>query len=186
MKCRQKEPGCAGVYERWTVHLQRQGCCRNPRCLLKKAEANRVKAEAKGRIKSKRELKTWKLANRTIKGWCLDARRDGFNPWVRLRDHDEGCIVCGRTDKPMYDAGHFMSVGARPELQFHPSNCHRQCRGCNCSIASVAGKYRTNLVEKIGLEMVEYLENYHAVTTWTVEDIKEIKQHYLDLSKDLK
>jgi hypothetical protein len=50
----------------------------------------------------------------------------------------------------------------------------------------VAAKYRANLVTKIGLARVEYLENYHAVTDWTVEEIKEFRQHYRDLTKQLR
>lgn len=184
-KCREKKEGCEVQYERWTSNIQRQAVCLNPKCLISKAERNREKTEAKKRSKSKRELREYNIANRTIKGWCLDARRDGFNPYIRERDKDDGCIVCGSKTKPMYHAGHFMSVGSRPELQFHPDNCHKQCSGCNCSIASVAQKYRANLVDKIGLKKVEYLENYHAVTNWTVGEIKEIKKHFIELTKEL-
>lgn len=184
-KCREQATGCEGRYIRWTANIQRQGVCQNPACLLRKAEKNRAKKEASNRQKNKKELLAWKRDNRTIKGWCLDARRDGFQPWVRKRDKDLGCIVCGRKDKSLYHAGHFMSVGSRPELQFHPYNCHKQCMGCNTSVSSVAGRYRKNLVDRIGLEMVEYLETYHATVKWTVEEIKEIKAHYLELIKTL-
>jgi hypothetical protein len=98
----------------------------------------------------------------------------------------DGCIVCGSKTKASYHAGHFQTVASRPEIQFHPDNCHKQCSGCNCSIASVSAKYRANLVKKIGLKRVEYLENYHGDHSFTVEDIKEIKAHYRAELKRLK
>lgn len=182
-KCRTKAPGCEVDYIQWSSF---QSTCSNPACAIKKAVKDRERREAKERSRIATERKTWRLANRTIAGWCLDARRDGFNPYVRYRDREDGCIVCGRKDKAMYHSGHFMSVGSRPELQFHPDNAHKQCSGCNCSIASVAKKYRANLVDKIGVKRVEYLENYHATTRWTVDEIKEIKKHYQGEVKRLK
>ena len=71
-----------------------------------------------------------------------------------------------------------MSVGSRPELQFHPANCNRQCDGCNLSRKSISHKYRAGMVVKWGLEITEYLENYHGVLRLTVDDIKEIKKHF--------
>jgi hypothetical protein len=185
-KCREKAKGCFIEGHKWTSNIQMQRCCENPNCVLQRTVKIREASDKKKRSKSKRDLKEFNIANRTIAGWCLDARKDGFNPWVRERDKDDGCIVCGSEIKPSYHAGHFMSVGSRPELQFHPDNCHKQCSGCNCSISSVSKKYRTNLVDKIGLERVEYLENYHATIRWTIEEIKEIKQHYRELIKELK
>jgi len=181
--CLQKAEGCEGSFVKFSSF---QATCRNIKCAIKKAQADREKKELKERRKSKRELKEGRLALRTIAGWCHDARKNGFNPWVRLRDRNDGCIVCGSMVKSMYHAGHFMAVGGRPELQFHPDNCHKQCSGCNCSITSVASKYRANLVKKIGLSRVEYLENYHSTIRWTIEEITEIRTHYQGLTLELK
>lgn len=182
-KCLTKAIGCLGEYTQWSSF---QITCANPACAITKAVKDREKREAKERSKTARELKAWRLANRTIKGWCKWARDEGFQPYVRLRDKDEGCISCGSKTKAYYEAGHYLSVGSRPELQFHPDNCHKQCRGCNHSRKSISHKYRANLINKIGLERVEYLDNYHAVTNWTVEEIKEIKAHYVAELKRLK
>lgn len=182
-KCPAKADGCQGEFVKFNSF---QKTCNNPLCALEQAIKDREKREAKERAKNRRELKKWKEDNRTIKGWCLEARRDGFNPFIRERDKDDGCIVCDSKDKAMYHAGHFMSVGSRPELQFHPDNAHKQCSGCNCSIASVSSKYRANLVKKIGLVRVEYLENYHAEFKLSIEEIKEIKAHFRDELKRLK
>lgn len=188
-KCGVKAEGCFISGHRWTANFDFSGnkyCCKNPNCVLSRTVSVREKAEKKRRTKNKRALKEFNQANRTIAGWCKWAREGGFQPYIRLRDKDDGCIVCGSRTKPSYHAGHFMSVGSRPELQFHPANCHKQCSGCNQSIASVSSKYRANLVIKIGLEMVEYLENYHSVTKMTVEDIKDVMAHYKELSLELK
>lgn len=182
-KCPAKAPGCHGDYVKFNSFKK---TCDNPACAIHKAVADREKAEKHKRSKNRRELREFNLANRTIAGWCKWAREDGFQPWVRLRDKGDGCISCGSKTKPSYHAGHFMSVGSRPELQFHPANCHKQCSGCNQSRKSISHKYRARLVDKVGLRMVEYLENYHAVTKLTVEEIKGIRSHFQELIKELK
>ena len=56
------------------------------------------------------------------------------NEYVRLRDAHLPCISCDSTPNDndlmtgsRWDAGHYRSVGACPELRFEPLNIHRQC-----------------------------------------------------------
>jgi hypothetical protein len=179
---RHKIKGCEGEYVQWSSF---QKTCNNPDCALAKAIKDREKKEKQERTKTARERKTWRLANRTIAGWCLDARKQGFQPYVRLRDKGNPCISCGKENYRM-EAGHYLTVGSRPELQFHPDNCHSQCHGCNHSKKSISHNYRANLIEKIGIERVEYLENYHTTDKLTIDEIKEIKAHYRAELKRLK
>jgi hypothetical protein len=42
-----------------------------------------------------------------------------------------------------WDCGHFMGVGARPELRFEEKNAYRQCKACNGGSGRFAAKNAT-------------------------------------------
>ena len=46
-------------------------------------------------------------------------------------------------------------------------------------------EYRKRLIDKIGIEKVEWLEGPHPIVKLTIEDIKEIKTKYTELVKQL-
>lgn len=170
----------------------------SPQCgyeLSKKRTDAKAKFEAKIERKSLRERKE-KLKNKSQ--WLKDAQNNACNPYIRFRDKDEPCISCGRYDHEIddvfiggkWDAGHFKSRGAYPELRFHPLNIHKQCKTCNGGSGkyakkdkSVAENYRINLINKIGLSNVEWLEGRHEIQHLTIDDIKEIKAYYKEQLK---
>ncbi|RUM32065.1 MAG: hypothetical protein DSY42_01725, partial [Aquifex sp.] len=102
-----------------------------------------------------------------------------FNRYIRERDKNETCISCGRVPKKR-NAGHYRSVGACPELRFEPLNVNLQCEHCNTFKSGNAIEYRINLVKKIGLERVEWLEGPHEPAKWSIDEIKAIKKEYAD------
>ena len=125
-----------------------------------------------------------------------------FNKFIRLRDFYLGCASCDRTKQEVesqdtgltggvWDAGHYLGRGARPDLAFNEDNCHKQCKKCNGGSGKFARKnhtvqqqYRINLIEKIGVERVEALEvdnNYK----FTREELYEIKETYKAKAKEL-
>jgi len=115
------------------------------------------------------------------------------NEYVRLRDAHLPCISCDSTPNDndlmtgsRWDAGHYRSVGACPELRFEPLNIHRQCVKCNRNLSGNAVEYRIRLVQRIGEEKVSWLEGLHAPCKYTVEEIKAIKTKYRAMSKELK
>jgi hypothetical protein len=113
-----------------------------------------------------------------------------FNKYIRLRDHDKPCISCGKSDVEwtpggMWDCGHFISIGSHPELRFVELNAYKQCKKCNGGSGRFAKKhhtvskqYRENLIEKIGIEKVEWLEGPHEPKRYTIEDLQSIKAEY--------
>ena len=109
-----------------------------------------------------------------------------FNAFIRLRDADQPCISCGRHHVGQYHAGHFLSVGARPELRFEEWNVHKQCAPCNTHLSGNAVLYRRALVAKFGAEFVEQLEGPHQPRRDTIEDLQNIKRIYTALTKKLK
>jgi hypothetical protein len=115
------------------------------------------------------------------------------NEYVRLRDAHLPCISCDSnpSDQDLitgsrWDAGHYRSVGAYPELRFEPLNIHRQCVKCNRNLSGNAVEYRIRLVLRIGAETVAWLEGPHEPRKYTVEEIKTIKAEYRAKTRELK
>jgi len=104
-----------------------------------------------------------------------------FNKYIRIRDKDECCISCGRNNaevettdgwKPggAWDCGHYLSTGAHDELRFEPKNAYKQCKSCNGGSGQYAKKsetvtrqYRINLIERKGIDLVDWLEGPHSL-----------------------
>lgn len=115
------------------------------------------------------------------------------NEYVRLRDANLPCISCDSTPNDndlmtgsRWDAGHYRSVGACPELRFEPLNIHRQCVKCNRNLSGNAVEYRIRLVQRIGAEKVAWLEGLHPACKYTIEEIKAIKAEYRAKTRKLK
>jgi hypothetical protein len=115
------------------------------------------------------------------------------NEYVRLRYAHLPCISCDSTPNDndlmtgsRWDAGHYRSVGACPELRFEPLNIHRQCVKCNRNLSGNAVEYRIRLVQRIGAEKVAWLEGLHPACKYTVEEIKAIKAKYRAMTRELK
>ena len=109
-----------------------------------------------------------------------------FNKFIRLRDICLPCISCDTTEPVKYDAGHYLSVGACPELRFEELNCHKQCsNNCNVKKSGNSIPYRINLIKKIGIEKVEWLEGPHEPKRYSIDDLKEIKKTYKQKAKEL-
>lgn len=144
---------------------------------LARKKAKEIKVERK-------EIKAAKERIKPLSKWLIEAQQ-AFNAWVRLRDDNQPCISCGRHHKGKYNAGHFRSTGAASHLRFNPANVHKQCEPCNSHLSGNIINYRPRLIEKIGLSVVESLENDNAPKKWTVEECKFIKAHYSALTREL-
>lgn len=125
-----------------------------------------------------------------------------YNPYIRLRDElkDLPCPSCGRYDHEIpntyygkWDCGHYLSKGSHPELRYEELNTWRQCKSCNGGSGNFVRKnhevqkyYRITLIERIGLEKVEWLEGPHEPKKYTVPELQEIKRIYKEKLKLLK
>ncbi|TCK68080.1 NinG protein, partial [Lonepinella koalarum] len=71
-------------------------------------------------------------------------------------------------------------------LRFNEDNCHKQCQPCNTHLSGNITEYRINLVQKIGLERVEWLERKdHKPLKLSVDEIKELIRVYKAKCKEL-
>jgi hypothetical protein len=147
--------------------------------------------EKRKRLKQAKERRETASADRakreslkTRGDWGREAQAV-FNKWVRLRDQGMPCISCGRHHMGQVHAGHYLSVGARPELRFEPLNVHLQCAPCNTYLSGNSILYRQSLIERIGLEKVEWLEGPHKWNGYSIDDLKAIKAKYSALAREL-
>lgn len=147
------------------------------RCAIELAEANTAKKlrkqtrEAKARLKSRQE-------------WLAEAQQS-CNQYIRARDEGLPCVSCGRQHNGQHHASHYRSVGACSSLRFHPLNIWRSCAPCNNNLSGNIVEYRINLCQKLGADIVEWLESQPKAYSWTIEDAKEIRDWYKQLKKDL-
>lgn len=141
-------------------------CSTNCAYKYTKQKTKKDKADLK---KRKNDLKTY--------GQHLNELQTIFNKWVRLRDKGQNCISCQKSCKKE-NAGHYRSVGSCPALRFEPLNVHLQCEYCNTYQHGNLIMYRKNLINKIGLDKVEWLETEHLPKKYLISEIEDLKKEY--------
>ncbi|MDH2077174.1 recombination protein NinG [Pseudomonas atacamensis] len=168
-----------------------QAVC-SPKCALAMAPANTEKARKAIAQRDRREIRVRKEKLKSRADHLREAQA-AVNEYVRLRDANLPCISCDSmpNDNDLmtgsrWDAGHYRSVGACPELRFEPLNIHRQCVKCNRNLSGNAVEYRIRLVQRVGAETVAWLEGPHQPRKYTVEEIKTIKAEYRAKTRELK
>ena len=151
---------------------------------LEKVLAARIRAEAKRQAAERKETKVKIQALKGLSYWEGRAQHE-VNKFIRNRDHGNACISCDITYSTVWNAGHFKSVGAHPNLRYNEDNIHLQCVQCNKDKSGNVGPYRVRLIVKIGLERVEALEVWHATVKSTVEQCQAIEAVYKVKTKAL-
>ena len=144
------------------------------------------KSDDKKHAKRKREFKD------NDKSLREKAAQSSCNAYIRKRDEGEDCISCkGKVNFNSYvggsgvNAGHYKSRGGHASLRFEGLNIHVQCFRCNVHLSGNIGPYRENLIDKIGLDKVEWLEGPHEPKKYTCAELKEIELLYKQKLKDL-
>jgi len=116
----------------------------------------------------------------------LEKAQKVFNEWIRMRDKDLPCISCGKWhDK--WDAGHYVPVKGGSYLRFNEDNVWKEGSYCNAFDQFHLIGYRKNLIKRIGLKKVEWLENNrNKVHKWDRADLEDIITLYTTLLKTSK
>lgn len=168
-----------------------QAVC-SPACAMIDAPRHEPKARKALADIERKDIKVRKEKLKTRADHLREAQA-AVNEYVRLRDAHLPCISCDSTPNDndlmtgsRWDAGHYRSVGACPELRFEPLNIHRQCVKCNRNLSGNAVEYRISLVVRIGQDKVEWLEGPHEPQRYTIDDLKAIKAKYRAMTKELK
>lgn len=181
-------PHCKGKME--------QGVRIHPECIDAYAEAEEAKAKRKAEKQARAaarveraEDRRRKEALKTIAELIADAQV-AFNAFIRERDKDKGCFVCGRpfTDKPgqVQHAGHVRSRGAAGHLRFNEDNCMGECEGCNGPHGAKPHQIKAGAIARIGQERFDALENDNTPHKWTREELTAIRDTYRAKLKEMK
>ncbi|MBX8621660.1 recombination protein NinG [Pseudomonas glycinae] len=188
---RKRCPTCRVMF---TPARDGQAVCGEIECAIAHGQSEKGQATARKALADlgRREIKVRKEKLKSRADHLREAQA-AVNEYVRLRDAHLPCISCDSTpsDKDLitgsrWDAGHYRSVGACPELRFEPLNIHRQCVKCNRNLSGNAVEYRIRLVLRVGAEAVAWLEGPHEPRKYTVEEIKTIKAEYRAKTRELK
>lgn len=134
-------------------------------------EYKRLKREKK----QTKETRTYKQVNKPISKYVAEAQVV-INAYVRLRDERLPCISCGVMASPQWDAGHYLSRGAHPNHRFNLNNIFRQCVRCNRYLGGNYGEMRKGVIQRIGLEKTEALENDRSIKRFDKEYCERIKK----------
>ena len=175
---------CKVCKAQFTPYLP-MACVCSPVCALVRARSVREKTEKTARVQESRAdaVKRDKLKSRS--DWAKEAQT-AINAWVRARDAGNACISCGRHHQGQYHAGHYLSVGARPELRYEPLNVWLQCAPCNTHLSGNAVLFRQSLLIRIGADKLDWLEGPHPIRKYSADELQAIKKDYAAKTRELK
>ena len=135
---------------------------------MKKVEQDKNK-------KQKQALKDFRNDNKTVRERVNEAQA-AFNEYIRVRDRDKPCVSCGAVSSPQWDAGHYRSRGAASHLRFNLLNTQKQCNKCNRFLSGNIVEYRKELLNRIGEERLERLENDNEPRKFDREYLERVKK----------
>lgn len=176
-----------------------------PMCALTFARSVRGKDEKREAVKERKVVKA-KLKELQPRKYWLAKAKVAIQASRRLEElaKGRGCMSCGRSQqevagadawKPggLWDGGHFMSKGARPELALEPLNIWLQCKPCNGGSGKYARKgytvnasFEANLIAQEGQELVDWLKGPHEPKHYSIERLQAIEAEHAAKARELK
>lgn len=135
------------------------------RCAMKVVKAD--KQEEKANTKERKE-KLLTYSERKARA------QNAVNGYVRVRDTGKPCISCQKPWEPTFQAGHYRSRGAAPQLALDRRNVHGQCVQCNLHLHGNPIGFRAGLVERHGEAYVLEIEAENAPLKLTHEQLQQI------------
>ncbi len=126
---------------------------------IEKQRKQRAKAERIADVADRKTVKA-KLA-RLRPGYLEGKAQDAINAYVRIRDHEQGCISC---DKPaswdgQWHAGHLIPRGRSSFLRFDLRNINKQCSVCNRHEGGMVAEHERGIVGRYGQERLDFLKS---------------------------
>ena len=168
---------CKNCKDKFVPKTFLQKYCTKEECLRVFVEKTKEQQWKKTKAKAKLDLMT--LSD------YLKLAQQVFNKFIRLRDKGNVCISCQKKINGVEHASHFLSAGGHSIVRFHEDNVWTSCYKCNVMLSGNQVEYRKALIDKIGSERVEWLENNGSKEKkWTKEELKEIMQKYKNKIKE--
>ncbi len=157
---------------------------------LKQIEADAKKAEKEDRRIWRQRKQAYN--EKTLK-WQKNRTKDVVHELIKLLDKDQPCIVCGGFDcgnRSEWDAGHYLTKAAHPELALCPINIYKQCSltntastGRKSNEASIRHKFEQGIIGRMGMDVLMWLKGYHAPKKWTCEELSAMRA---EMTPDIK
>lgn len=179
-----RQKTCISCKKKFIPERALQRAC-SYKCALDVAAIKREKAEKRKAHEERQQLKADKEKIKSRREWIQDVQK-AVNSYIRARDHGMPCISCGKETKAGDHAGHWKPTSSSPELRFEELNIHLQCVQCNLHLHGNVAKYREGLIQRIGLDKVEWLESKHLPKNYSIEELKELKALYKQKLKERK
>ena len=148
-----------------------------PECAIRVASTKKARDIKQSEKIARKVISERKNAIKSLSQWKREAQVV-VNQYVRIRDQDLPCISCGRQHQGQWHAGHYLSRGAHPELALDERNIHKQCQPCNTHLSGNQINYRKGLIERCGIDLVDWLEGPHEPKKYTVTDLQIIIAEY--------
>lgn len=143
-----------------------------------KATARKLKEKKEADKADRQNMRKRRIALKTKSQWRKEAQ-DVFNRYVRLRDAGKPCISCGRMPEQKFggtmDCGHYRTRGAAAHLSFNLFNTAAQCVYCNRDRAGAQKAFELGLIERIGADRVEALNNNNTARKFDIPYFQRIK-----------
>lgn len=186
-KC--KAPSCGLKFQ--PERQMQETCC--IKCAIELTNLKRAKKAAKDAADFSKQERAAKRESSKKKAEFYDNDRSHqlkltqstFNAWIRFRDSGTPCVSCDKPDSGTHQrhASHFRSVGACAELRFNSLNVHTSCSVCNNHLSGNIAGYRPRLIDKIGIELVEWLEGPHEQKKYTCDQLRDLRAYYAKLTR---
>jgi hypothetical protein len=111
-----------------------------------------------------------------------------FNKWVRTVYLGQGCYTCDeKSQERQYQAGHYLTVGARGDRRYNPDNVRLQCVNCNMYNGGRQVVFRANLIDELGLTRVKALEaNLDPSKKHSMDELRAVTTKFNRLTKAIK
>ena len=110
-----------------------------------------------------------------------------FNIYIRLRDEHKLCVSCGQSPyHGQRHASHFRPRSTASQLKFNCFNTNASCAQCNKYKSGNLIPYRIELLNRIGEEHVQALENNNQKADFSREYLIRLRKVFTRRTKHLK
>lgn len=147
----------------------------------KKLAAKR-KQEKQAKAKVEREKIAQRKKELLTRTQWFNKLQSLVNQYVtKVRDVNQKCCTCSKaTFTSSFDAGHFLTRGARPDVRFELTNIHKQCVACNQYNSGRPKEYAEFITRRYGAKHLEWLE-----CQANHKSLKEQFPHWSDIEKEI-
>lgn len=168
---------CVQCKDKFTPQNNTQICC-SPKCAIDYMKSKKANDWQKEKKVLKDKLMT--------KSDYLNICQKVFNTYIRTRDKNKNCISCDKKLVGKFDAGHFFSVGAYPNLRFNENNVFGQCVHCNRDKHGNVKEYDLRLQNILSTkDYNQLLNDRNKPALLGIEDVKELIEIYRLKTKEL-